>query len=146
MSRHTTNKRTTDEETLQDKFIIAMDNYFTLPRAIKSLRERKIGVVGTARFKQGWPPKQLRNLDGKNFLFNHFYWMVDSMRTLVARWMDNGLVFLVSTVHTVGKTVEKCRQKQRETGKNKAHINLVWGRTHKLISTFPPLSTTTTTG
>ena len=38
------------QEELQDKFIVAMDNYFTLPQVISALRKKGIGVVGTSRF------------------------------------------------------------------------------------------------
>ena len=40
-----------DDRTM-DKFCIAMDNYFTLPKVIKALRDKNIGIVGTARFKK----------------------------------------------------------------------------------------------
>ena len=36
-------------------FFIAMDNYFTLQKATEMLREFMIEVVGTARFRPGWP-------------------------------------------------------------------------------------------
>ena len=32
------------------KFCLAMDNYFTLPKVIAKLREKGVGVVGTAQF------------------------------------------------------------------------------------------------
>eukprot|EP00957_Ditylum_brightwellii_P005284 403069-Ditylum_brightwellii.AAC.1 len=53
------NEREADVE--MDRFCMAMDNYFTLPQVIKRLRERGIGVVGTARMKKGWSPQALRN-------------------------------------------------------------------------------------
>eukprot|EP00957_Ditylum_brightwellii_P036448 2760332-Ditylum_brightwellii.AAC.1 len=43
-----------------DKFCLAMDNYFTLPDVISSLRKKDIGVVGTARMRKGWPPAALQ--------------------------------------------------------------------------------------
>ena len=54
-----------EQEEFQDKFVVAMDNYFTLPRTIKKLCDNGIGVVGTTRFKKGWPPVPLRNIDPK---------------------------------------------------------------------------------
>ena len=36
-------------ESLNTSHCIAMDNYFTLPKVIKALRDKSIGVVGTAR-------------------------------------------------------------------------------------------------
>ena len=53
------------DEPIMDKFCIAMDNYFTLPKLIKKLRDLQIGVVGTSRFKKNWPPGILRNYDKK---------------------------------------------------------------------------------
>ena len=124
---------------LQDKFVIAMDNYFTLPCAIKELRDKGIGVVGTARFKQGWPPAPLQDLNLKTINFDNFYWMIDKYGTLVACWMDNGLVFLVSTVHTVGNIVTRSRTKPRETGLNKRHVDLVWGTIVRAMIAIPTL-------
>ena len=84
----------------QDHFIIAMDNYFTLPKVMKKLREKDIGVVGTACFRKNWPPKELKNINADEVDFNDFYWTIDENNTLVGRWIDNGLVLVVSTFHT----------------------------------------------
>eukprot|EP00957_Ditylum_brightwellii_P074033 5625390-Ditylum_brightwellii.AAC.1 len=43
----------------KDKFCLVMDSYFTLPDIISSLRKKDIGVVGTARMRNGWPPADL---------------------------------------------------------------------------------------
>ena len=45
------------------EFCIAMDNYFTLPNVIKKLRELGFGIVGTARARQNWPPKNCKRLN-----------------------------------------------------------------------------------
>ena len=87
------------------KFFLVMDNYFTLPKLIKSLREKGVGVVGTARFRRNWPPASLRKITLMDAKFNNFYYCVDEHGTLCARWMDNGLDFCVSTMHRVGKIV-----------------------------------------
>ena len=51
------NEETLFEDVKMDKFCLAMDNYFTLPKVLKALREAGIGIVGTARFRgHGWPP------------------------------------------------------------------------------------------
>ena len=81
------------KEILQDKFIIAMDNYFTLPIVMKQLRAIGIGVVGTARGRIGWPHPLLAGLTNDSTKFNYFYWYVDINGTLIAKWKDNGLVF-----------------------------------------------------
>ena len=95
------------KERVQDKFVIAMDNYFTLPIVMKKLRQRGIGVVGTARGRIGWPHPLLAGLDSNSSKFNHYYWYVDEFGTLIAKWKDNALVFLVSTVHNVGTIIQK---------------------------------------
>jgi hypothetical protein len=95
------------KEILQDKFIIAMDNYFTLPIVMKQLRAIGIGVVGTARGRIGWPHPLLAGLTNNSTKFNYFYWYVDINGTLIAKWKDNGLVFLVSAVHSVGTVILK---------------------------------------
>eukprot|EP00957_Ditylum_brightwellii_P096204 7328626-Ditylum_brightwellii.AAC.1 len=82
-----------------------MDNYFTLPHVIKYLRKNGIGVVGTVRMRKGWPPPGLHNIQARNCDFNEFRYLIVEHGTLVAQWMDNGLVLLVSTIHHVGKHV-----------------------------------------
>ena len=88
-----------------EKFVIAMDNYFTLPKSINALRYKGIGIVGTARFRQSWPPEKLRKINQTEATFNDFYYCYDNFGTLIARWLDYGLVFCVSTVHKVGEIV-----------------------------------------
>eukprot|EP00957_Ditylum_brightwellii_P024466 1846998-Ditylum_brightwellii.AAC.1 len=59
-----------------------------------------IGIVGTARYRgQSWPPTQLKEINKDHTYFKGFDWMVDEHGTLVGRWMDNGMVFVVSTIH-----------------------------------------------
>ena len=96
-----------------------MDNYFTLPRVIAKLRDLSVGCVGTARFCNGWPSKELRDVNQSSADFNDFFWTVDSFGTLVARWMDNGMVFCISTVHQIKKTIKRERKRPRKTVKNK---------------------------
>ena len=126
-------------EQCQTNFVIAMDNYFTLPKVIQSLRKLGIGVVGTCRFKRGWPPAGLKNVDDKKANFNDFYWLVDEMENLVARWMDNGMVSVVSTVHNVDAFIERTRRKPRKTLKNKGHVDTIWGKNGKANVKIPTL-------
>eukprot|EP00957_Ditylum_brightwellii_P186104 14168950-Ditylum_brightwellii.AAC.1 len=49
-----------------ENFYLAMDNYFTLPKVIKHLRDNGIGVVGTARIRTGWPPYELQKIQQKD--------------------------------------------------------------------------------
>jgi len=110
-----------------DTFCLAMDNYFTLPRVLATLRDKGIGVVGTSQFKRNWPPEALRNIDQKDAEFNNFYHMIDKYSTQVASWMDNGLVLCVSTLHKIGETISRTRKRPRKTAKNQRHIDKVWG-------------------
>ena len=118
---------------------LAMDNYFTLPKVIKALRDKSIGVVGTARFKQSWPPKELKSIDAKNVEFNDFLYTFDKYGTLVARWMDNTLVFLVSTIHRVESIIERVRRRPRFTQMNRGHVDNIWGERGKKNIYIPSL-------
>eukprot|EP00957_Ditylum_brightwellii_P172032 13096964-Ditylum_brightwellii.AAC.1 len=60
--------------------------------------------------------------------------------------MDNGLVLLVSTLHTVGKSIKVNRRKPCITLKNKGHVEKVWGKVHRVENLIPLLVTTTTSG
>ena len=126
------------QEDLQDEFIVAMDNYFTLPQVISSLRAKGIGVVGTSRFRRNWPPQKMKEIDGEMAKFNDFYWMIDDDGTLLARWKDNGMVFCVSTVHRIGNKVKRLRKKPRVTNKNKHHVSVIWGE-KGVVEVFIPI-------
>eukprot|EP00957_Ditylum_brightwellii_P114387 8720975-Ditylum_brightwellii.AAC.1 len=80
-----------------------MDNYFTLPYVIAKLRDLSIGCVETARFHNGWPSKELRYVNQLGADFNNVFWSMDSFGTLVAQWVDNVMVFCISTVHRILK-------------------------------------------
>ena len=101
-----------NQEKIMSKFIITMDNYFTLPNVIKYLRGQGVGVVGTARFKRNWPNKKLKQVEQDKSQYNNFYYCIDEHGTLVGRWMDNGLVFVASTIHKPGKLVKKFGRNQ----------------------------------
>ena len=81
---------------MKQQYAIAMDNYFTLPKIIAKLRDMDVGVVGTARFKRNWPQKEIREVTMEKSNFNDFFWSVDEHGTLIARWVDNGLMFCVT--------------------------------------------------
>lgn len=71
----------------------AKKNLQEYSKVISTLRDMGIGVVGTSRFRAGWPCKELRAYTTAEF--NDFIYTIDEHGTLVARWMDNGLVFLI---------------------------------------------------
>ena len=127
------------DEVVMKNFCIAMDNYFTLPGAISKLRELGIGIVGTARFRRNWPPTKLKEIKQENSNFNDFYYQYDEFGTLCARWMDNGLVFCVSTIHKVGGTVKTCRKRPHIMCKNSNHVKKVWGDDSKKDIYIPKL-------
>ena len=63
---HTSTRNNSQDPLIEKQmstFCIAMDNYFTLPGVMKALRDKHIGVVGTARFKKSWPPKELKVIE-----------------------------------------------------------------------------------
>ena len=120
------NRRVTFSEDVWQGHCLAMDNYFTLPKVIKELRDIGVGVVGTARFKRNWPPVELR--ESTLSTFNEFHWCVDEYGTLLGRWMDNSAVFCVSTLHKVGKIIKRTRKRPRVNAANRRHINKVWGK------------------
>ena len=114
-----------------------MDNYFTLPKVCKKLGDLGIGVLGTAH-GQGdeWPPPELNDTSLKSkvghVMFNSLFWTVDEFGTLVACWMDNSLVYIVTTVHNIKDTVKKERKRPRVTIKNKRHVDTVWDTLGKI--------------
>ena len=133
--QNSTNKRKTrasDEaqfdEQIMGTFCLAMDNYFTLPKVMLALRKANIGCVGTARFRgKNWPPKILKDVKKEDANFNDFFWTVDEYATLVARWMDNGMVFCISTMHKAGKDIARVRKRPRVTQNNRRHVSDIWG-------------------
>eukprot|EP00957_Ditylum_brightwellii_P046245 3508615-Ditylum_brightwellii.AAC.1 len=58
-------------------------------------------------------------------------YLVDENGTLIARWMDNGLVLLVPTLHSVGASTQIERRRPCITQKNMQHVEKVWGELHK---------------
>ena len=127
------------EEAIMKDICIAMDNYFTLPSVMPLLRSFGIGTFGTSRFKPNWPTARLKEIDKKDANFNTFYHHIDKHGTLVARWMDNGLVFVVSTIHRPGYVIKKVRKRPRKTILNKKHVDLVWGSNGKKEISIPTL-------
>ena len=133
--KNSVNKRTTrgsDEARFDEKmmgtFCLAMDNYFTLPKVMLALRKANIGCVGTARFRgKDWPPKVLKEVKKEDANFNDFFWMIDDSGTLLARWMDNGMVFCVSTMHKAGKDIKRMKKRPRVTKNNRKHVSDIWG-------------------
>ena len=100
---------------------------FTLPKIIERLRNMDMSVVGTARFKRNWPQKEIREVTMEKSNFNDFFWSVDEHGTLIARWVDNGLVFCVTILHKINNTVKRLRKRPRKTINNRRHVDKIWG-------------------
>eukprot|EP00957_Ditylum_brightwellii_P184787 14074599-Ditylum_brightwellii.AAC.1 len=92
------------------------------------LRDYGIGAIRTGRFWSGWPGKHVTEIDPNEVTFNELFQSVDECGTLPLRWMDNGLVFMVSTVHKVVNIVFCLRKYPRVTDSNKKHVDDVWGK------------------
>ena len=58
---------------MMGKFCLAMDNYFMLPKVVKHLKDIGVGIVGTSKFRNGWPPKSLRAVTNESASFNDFF-------------------------------------------------------------------------
>mmetsp|Transcript_1528 Transcript_1528/g.3386 ORF Transcript_1528/g.3386 Transcript_1528/m.3386 type:complete len:291 (-) Transcript_1528:1970-2842(-) len=105
-------------------YIIAMDNFFTTPKVIESLREKRVGIVGTARRRRGWNPFDEERNEKE---FNSLYLDHDKRNFLIARWVDNSEVLMVSTVHTGEHVVDSHRKRPRETHYNREHVRSLFG-------------------
>jgi len=118
------------------KYVCAMDNYFTYSRTMLGCRELGVAVVGTAKAKKGWPPKRFKDIKDKRF--NTLYYLHDKDNYLIARWVDNSIVTMVSTMHDPTDKVLKARKKPRKTKTNKQHLQTVWGQ-QAVVDVFIPL-------
>ena len=116
-------------------YVIGMDNYFTWPKVMETVGSMGIGVVGTARYHRGWPPKEMR--DVKDERFNTVYLQTDKRGYKIVRWVDNNIVTMVSNVHTGKETVTKSRRRPRVTNTNKRHLDTVWGQEPVKSITIP---------
>ena len=54
-------------------FVIEMENYFTFTKAMAMLREFMIVVLGTARFRPGWPSQNVKEIDDIQINFNEIF-------------------------------------------------------------------------
>lgn len=110
------------------KYIIVMDNFFTVPSAIKAMRDEGVGFIGTARWRRGWPSGEFKAITDTRL--NSLYLLDDPLHFKVARWVDNGIVTMVTTVHTGDETIKRRRWWPRVTKQNKLHVKTVWGDDH----------------
>lgn len=111
---------------ISHNYVIAMDNYFTRQKVMTSLTEMNIGCVGTARGERNWPPPELKNVDDPRY--NTLYTLPDKGKYLIARWIDNNVVTMVTNVHNGDESVERDRKRPRKTNTNRNHLDQVWGQ------------------
>jgi Transposase IS4 len=121
----------------QLEYVVAMDNYFTLPGILRDSRAMNVGIVGTARNRSNHPPKEMKAIDDKRF--NSLYLMSHEWNFLCARWIDNNVVNMVSTIHTGYETTLRDRRRPRDTSTNRTHINQVWGKDPKVHVSIPTI-------
>ena len=57
------------------KYVCGLDNLFTWSRVLKGAHDMNVAIVGTARAKRGWPPKEIKHI--KDDRFNTLYWQND---------------------------------------------------------------------
>jgi hypothetical protein len=96
-----------------------MDNYFTQP------------VVS-------WPLQEYKQI--VDWRYNTLYKLPcekDNQQFLLMRWIDNGVVDMVSTVHTGRETIVKKRRKPRETSSNYPHVLTVFGNDWEKMIAIP---------
>ena len=55
------------------QYVAAMDNLFTLSKVLSGARAINVAICGTARARQGWPPKEYKNIFDEHF--NSLYWI-----------------------------------------------------------------------
>ena len=67
MMNHLFNKSLKHHVEKGTKFVLFADNYFTFRKTIELFRNHGVGIVGTARPKHNWPPKELKVPDDAFF-------------------------------------------------------------------------------
>ena len=55
------------------KFKGPLDNLFTVSKVLSGARAMNAAICGTARARQGWPPKEYKNIFDEHF--NSLYWI-----------------------------------------------------------------------
>jgi hypothetical protein len=113
------------------KHLLGMDNYFTQLVVVAMTSRLNVGLVTrTSRRQRGWPPQE-EYKDIVHWRYNTLYKIPcekDDQKYMLMRWIDNGVVDMVSTVHTGQETIVKRRRKPRETSTNcYRHITTVFG-------------------
>jgi hypothetical protein len=117
------------------KYVVGMDNFFTFSRTIVAARERHVAIVGTAKAKTGWPPRELYPITDSRC--NTLHWINDKDHYQIQRWVDNNVVTMVTTMYEASESISQMRKKHRSNAINKRHLDLVWGAGHKVPINIP---------
>jgi hypothetical protein len=107
------------------KYVLTMDNFFNQPVVIKAVRERNVGSIGTFRRQRSWPPREYKRVVDPEY--NKVHLLDDKRNFLMMRWIDNGEVDMLTTVHDGYETVRRLRKRPRETQINSRNVRRVWG-------------------
>ena len=65
-----------------------MNKYFTRPKVIFALRELDIGIIGTAKYQNFWPPVSFKKVNDKTTHFNDFF----TLLTCTESWWQGGWI------------------------------------------------------
>ena len=110
----------------KQSYVLAMDNYLTVAGVIGDLHREKIGVVGTARARKGWPPREFKEVNVMRF--NTIHYLDDNNGDFrVFWWIHNNVVTMVSSIHDVKEYILQQRNKPHENAINKDNIKAVFG-------------------
>ncbi|KAI3655789.1 hypothetical protein MP638_005583 [Amoeboaphelidium occidentale] len=125
-------------------FDIYMDNYFTSVKLFSKLRSEGIGACGTVRASSGNFPPSLRGVRDQRGLRAEWGKLggVVVNDVMVAAWVDNNIVYMLSTIHTIHKPadhVEVPRKRPRENSNNSATRNDLFGENAVLPLKIPKI-------
>jgi hypothetical protein len=124
-----------DLPTKERRYDLYMDNFFTTLPVITQLRELDVGMCGTTRSGNGFPPLllKLKNEASNQWAYNSLA-AIEKENTLCLAWQDNNVVIALSNLHTPKETVLRVRNQPRQTSTNGALARRAFqGEPQKLI-------------
>lgn len=118
------------------QYVCAMDNYFTWDGAINKCVDAHVHVCGTAKGKRNWPPAVIKRQTDDRFNSLHHI-TAKSGKYKIYRWIDNNVVWMVSSYHDPQSTRTTERKRPRINNTNKSHVQKVWGDQHTVSIEIP---------
>ena len=100
---------------------------------------RKESVCSEHQDKKNWPTNNLCDIEIGQSNFNDFYYLTDQHGTLLACWMDNGLIYCVSTIHKPEKMVKRSRKRPKKIKLNAKHVDTIFGTEGQMMNWIPKL-------